>query len=95
MSSIRMSCMYQESFSRLSLKMVSLERASCWVKVMKNLFFRKGSVFVFFFLCLALFLTFNKNTSSSCYSVFCTIDISLCLKHLAEPAYSEFYTLFS
>ena len=36
----------------------------------------------------------NKNTSSS-YSVFRTFDISLCLKHLAEPAYSEFYTLFA
>ena len=30
------------------------------------------------------------NKITSIYSVFCTIDISLCLRHLAEPRYSEF-----
>ena len=43
------SCVSGE-FLRSSLKRVSLERASCRVKVVKNLFFRKGSVFVLFFL---------------------------------------------
>ena len=35
----------------------------------------------------------NKFISS--YTVFCTFDISLGLKHLAEMAYSEFITLFA
>ena len=55
---------------------------------------QKGQCFCFIFSLLNVELISNKKTSSS-YSVFCTFDISLCLKHLAEPAYSEFYTLFA
>ena len=48
----KMSYISHENSSRLSLKKVSLGCVLCQVKVVKNLFFRKGSVFVFFFFCL-------------------------------------------
>ena len=35
------------------------------------------------------------NKFNSLYTVFRTFDISLGLKHLADPAYSEFITLFA
>ena len=35
------------------------------------------------------------NKSISSYTIFCTLCISLGLKHLAGPAYSEFITLFA
>ena len=53
---------------------------------------QKGQCFCFIFPLLSVNLISNKSTFSS-YTVFCTFDISLCFKHLAEPAYSEFYTL--
>ena len=55
---------------------------------------QKGQCLCFLFPLHSVNLISNYDTSSY-YTVFCTFDISLCLKHLAEPAYSEFYTLFA
>ena len=40
-------------------------------------------------------INYISNKITSTYSVFRTIDISLCLRHLAEPRYSEFYNLLA
>ena len=54
---------------------------------------QKGQRFCFLFTLLSVDLTSNKNLLLILF--FCTFNISLCLNHLAEPAYSEFYTLFA
>ena len=40
-------------------------------------------------------IDYISNKITSTYSVFCTIDILLYLRHLAEPWYSEFYNLLA
>ena len=42
-----------------------------------------------------LTINYISNKITSTYSVFCTIDILLCLRHLAEPRYKEFYSLLA
>ena len=42
-----------------------------------------------------LTINYISNKITSICSVFCTVDISLCLRHLAEPRYSEFYNLLA
>ena len=67
----------------------------CHVRLSSEEFIlQKGQCFYFLFSLLSINLIFDNNTSSS-YSVFCTFDILLCLKYLAEPVYSDFYTLFA
>ena len=40
-------------------------------------------------------IDYISNKITSTYSVFRTIDILLCLRHLAEPRYSKFYNLLA
>ena len=53
---------------------------------------KEASVWGIYFLCYLLIIFQIKLLL---FTLFCTVDILLCLRHLAEPRYSEFYNLLA